>query len=323
MRGVFLDTGTLGNGDISLDAIAGTLDEWSFRERTAAKEVEAALRDAAVVVSNKVLLDERLLASAANLQLVCIAATGTNNVDLAAAAKLGIAVCNARSYATTSVVEHVFSQVLCLTRRLNEYRQAVHDGRWQQAGNFCLLDFPIRELSGQTLGIIGRGELGKAVGSMAAAFGLHVRYAQRPGSAPSDDRTPLDELLQTADIISLHCPLTPETKNLIGTREIGLMKPGALLVNTARGGIVDEQALADALQAGRIAGAAIDVLETEPPAGDNPLLALDLPNLLVTPHIAWAGIAARQALVDDVAKNIHCFLAGKPRNLVTEKNQKT
>lgn len=314
--GVFLDRGSLGHDTIDLAPLLGTLPEWRMYEATVAHEVAERIRDARVVVTNKAPINAEALAGAASLRLVCVAATGTNNVDLAAAAGRGVLVCNVRGYATAAVTQHVFSLMLALATQLPEYQAAVRAGRWQQSRQFCLLDFPITELAGKIMGIVGYGELGRSVARVAEAFGMTLRLAARPGGG-APGRVPLPELLREADVLSLHCPLTPQTRNLIGARELGLMKREAILINTARGGIVDEAALADALRRGRIAGAGIDVLSVEPPGYDSPLLAGDIPGLLVTPHIAWASREARQRLVAEVGENIRSFLAGHPRNLVT------
>lgn len=318
MRGVFLDTGTVAPADLDLDLLTATLDNWTLLEQTRPDQVQQAIAGADIVVTNKVAINRDILLAAQSLSLICIAATGTDTVDLECASARDITVCNVRAYATTSVVEHVFSLILALNRRHHEYRQAVERGKWQTAAAFCLLDFPVRELSGQTLGIIGYGELGKAVAGMAEAFGMQVLVAQRPGSnGPATGRTPLDQLLAQSDIISLHCPLTGATHNLIDKKEFSRMRKNALLINTARGGIVNESALLQALLAGQIAGAAVDVLSEEPPRNGNPLLDNPLPNLIVTPHMAWAGIRARQTLINELAANINAFLDGKPRNTVT------
>jgi len=226
-------------------------------------------------------------------------------------------VCNVRGYATPAVVQHVFALILALRTRLVDYRRAVADGRWQRSPHFCLLDYPIRELTGSKLGIVGYGELGKAVARVAEAFGMQVLISQRPGGPERPGRLPLHELLHQVDILSLHCPLTPQTQGLIGGEALKLMRPDALLINAARGGIVDEAALASALRAGRLGGAGIDVLTEEPPLRGSPLLETGVPNLIVTPHIAWASRESRQRLVDEVARNIQAFLAGRPRNLVS------
>ena len=316
MRGVFLDSATVDQRDLDLDTLKASLPDWSIRTATSASEVKRAIWNADIAVSNKVLLDRETLQSANTLKLICVAATGTNNIDLTAAAEFGITVCNARGYATTSVVEHVFSLILALTRRLHDHRTAVSEGKWHNAESFCLLDYPVRELAGQTLGIIGYGELGSAVATIGKAFGMNILIAQRLGGAIQTGRTPLQQLLSQSDIISLHCPLTDTTHNLIDHSEFALMNRNTLLINTARGGIVNETALKQALQSGQIAGAAIDVLSEEPPRHGNPLLDEPIPNLIVTPHIAWASINARQSLINELTENIHAFLEGKPRNVV-------
>ena len=318
MRGVFLDINTVGPEDLDLDPLTTTLDDWSFHKQTSAGQVQQTIRNADIVITNKVPVDRETLHAANSLALLCVAATGTNNIDLVAAAERNVTVCNVRDYATTSVVEHVFSMILALTRRHHEYRLAVGSGKWQSAASFCLLDYPVRELAGQTLGIIGYGELGRAVARMGKAFGMNILIAQRPGSdtSPETGRTPLGQLLAQSNIISLHCPLTEATANLIGRNELEQMREDALLINTARGGIVNETALSQALFAGRIAGAAVDVLSEEPPRHGNPLLDDSIPNLIVTPHMAWTGVNARQTLINELAANIRAFLGGRPRNVV-------
>ncbi len=318
MHGVLLDRHSLDRNDIDFTALQATLPQWEIHAATAAHETIARIGAAQVVVSNKVVLDEDVLAQAPNIKLIAVAATGTNNVDLAAAAARGITVCNVTRYATPSVVQHVFALLLSLTRRLDAWQGAVHRGDWNRSADFCLLDFPMRELGGLTLGIVGYGELGQAVARVAEqAFGMRVLLAARPGSAPQPGRLALNELLPQVDVLTLHCPLSPETRNLIGAAELALMKPDALLINTARGGIVDEAALAAALRSGRLGGAGIDVLATEPPRAGNVLFADDIPNLIVTPHVAWASREARQRLIDQVGENIRAFSAGTPRNVVT------
>jgi len=317
MRGVFLDDHTLSNGDLVLDTLRETLDSWTFRGSTAPGDVAGAIQEAGIVVTNKVKLDGKALASAPSLRLVCVAATGTNNIDVAAATRLGITVCNVRAYATASVVEHVFLLMLALTRRLQRHLHAISRGEWNAADRFSLLDYPFYGLSGRTLGIIGFGELGRAVARTAAPFGMQVLIAQRPGATARPGRLELPELLARADIISLHCPLTEQTRNLITRLELDCMRRDAILINTARGGIVNEADLAEALRNGKIGGAAVDVLSEEPPVNGNPLLDPALPNLIVTPHIAWASIESRQKLVDELAANIHAYLRGEPRNVVT------
>ncbi|MEW5755058.1 MAG: 2-hydroxyacid dehydrogenase [Pseudomonadota bacterium] len=317
MRGVFLDIESLDRGDVDWSGLKALPIEWRFHDYTLPEHTAERVRDAEVVISNKVVLGEAHLAQARRLKLIQVAATGTNNVDLAAAVTRGITVCNVRGYSTPSVVQHVFALLLSLLRSLPEYQAAVRGGQWQRSRQFCLLDFPIQELSGKTLGIVGFGELGQAVAKVAEAFGMRVLVAQRPGGAPQAGRIPLAELLPQVDVLSLHCPLTAETRDLIGATELALLKPGAFLINTARGGIVDEGALVEALRTGHLGGAGIDVLTAEPPVAGNPLLRCDLPtNLIVTPHVAWASRESRQRLLDGLVANIRSYLAGNPINRV-------
>ncbi|MCU0836065.1 MAG: 2-hydroxyacid dehydrogenase [Chromatiaceae bacterium] len=313
-RAVLLDLASIDRGDIALDRLRLACPHWTFHRATAPGETTGRIAGAEVVVTNKVVLDRGLLASASDLRLVCVAATGTNNVDLGAARELGIAVTNVTGYATASVVQHVFAVMLAHMTRLLDYRQAVAAGAWARSEQFCLLDYPIRELAGRTLGIVGYGTLGRGVAEVASAFGMRVLIAGRPGGPPQPGRTPLLGLLAESDVVSLHIPLAENTRNLIGAAELARMRPDALLINTARGGIVDERALAHALRAGLIGGAAVDVLSVEPPREGNPLLAPDIPNLILTPHIAWASREARQRLIDEVAENITAFLEGRARN---------
>ncbi len=319
MRGVFLDFDTVSvNDDMDTSPMRDVLDiDWRFFGKTRPEEVEQRIEGCDLVVLNKVVLDAATLErAAADLRLVVIAATGTNNVDLDAASRLGVTVCNVRGYGTPSVVQHVYALILALTTQLPRYMQAVAEGRWQTHHQFCILDYPIRELSGLNLGIVGYGTLGRGVADVAPAFGLNVLVCQRPGGARQSGRLPLEELLAQSDILSLHCPLTDDTRNLISRRELQAMKDDAILINTARGGIVNEQDLVDALGAGEIGGAAFDVLTEEPPKDGNVLLDAGLPNLIVTPHIAWASRQARQRVIDIVGTNIKAFLDGSPVNLV-------
>ncbi len=316
MQGVFLDRASLGTEGLDYTGLEQVLPAWRFHPNSRPDQVADRLRDAEVAVSNKVALDAAALERAARLKLVCISATGTNNVDLAAARRLGIAVCNVQGYATPSVAQLVFALILSLYTRLPDYHRAVREGRWARSELFCLLDYPIHELAGKVLGIVGYGELGRAVARLAEAFDMQVLIAARPGGTAQGERLSLEALLPRVDVLTLHCPLTPETRGLIGARELALMAPHAVLINTARGGIVDEAALARALGAGALAGAGVDVLTEEPPASGNPLLAPDIPNLIVTPHIAWASLEARQRLIGEVAENIRAFIAGGRRNRV-------
>jgi glycerate dehydrogenase len=315
MRGVFLDAGSLVQSALDMTPLEGTAIGWGYYDATSATAVPERIADADIVITNKVVLDEKALAAAKRLKLVCIAATGTNNVDLEAAKRRGITVCNVRGYATPSVVEHVFTLLLALIRHLPEYHRAVQAGRWQKSVHFSFIDYPIHELHGKMMGIVGYGELGQAVGNVAGAFGMQVLIADRDGMEPRAGWMPLSELLPLVDVLTLHCPLNNETRGLIGARQLRAMKRGALLINTSRGGIVDELALLEALRSHHLGGAGVDVLIQEPPL-DNPLLGTDIPNLIVSPHIAWASREARQRLVNEVAANIGAFLRGTPRNVV-------
>ncbi len=315
-RAVFLDFASIHPRDLDVSVLHEVLPEWRLRDNTPPAEVAAALADADVVVSNKVVLNAGILARARQLKLICVAATGVNNIDLVAAQKYGIVVCNARGYATPSVVQHVFAMLLSLTTRLEQYQRAVYSGDWSRSAFFCLLGHPVRELRGLTMGIVGYGELGQAVASVAQAFGMHVLVAQRDNHDDREGRIELQALLPQVDVLSLHCPLNADTHGLIGADELALMKPDAVLINTARGGLVDEVALVEALQQGRLGAAGIDVIACEPPPLDYPLLQQRLPNLLVTPHTAWASRDARQRVLREVALNIAACRRGAPRNQV-------
>ena len=316
-RAVVLDLATITRGDLDLTALDDALPGWVGHAVTAADDLHARIAEAEIVLTNKIRLDAAAFAAAPHLKLVCLAATGTNNVDLDAARARGVAVANIRGYCTASVAQHVFALVLALTIDLPGYRRLLAEGAWRDSPQFCLLDFPIRELAGKTLGIVGYGELGRATARIGEAFGMEVMIARRVGTqGAADGRVPLDELLARADVVSLHCPLTPATRAMIDAAALERMKPDALLINTARGALVDEAALADALRAGHIGGAGIDVLSEEPPVNGNPLLADDIPNLIVTPHIAWAAREARQRAIDEMAANAKAFLDGVMRNRV-------
>jgi glycerate dehydrogenase len=276
------------------------------------------LEAATIAIVNKTPLPGTALARLPRLQMIAVAATGTDNVDLAACRSRGIVVSNVRGYAEHTVPEHAFMLILALRRSLLAYREDVQRGRWQSAQRFCLSGHPVRDLHGSTLGIFGEGSIGQGVARLARAFGMRVLFADHePPKAPDVSFSPVEEILAESDVISLHLPLTPRTRHLIGRAELARMKPTALLINTARGGLVDEQALVEALQAGTLAGAGFDVLSTEPPRDGNPLLELDLPNFILTPHVAWSGAQAMQALADQLMDNVEAFARGAPRNTVT------
>lgn len=312
----FLDLDSVDRDDLDLSKLMLAVENWQWHGLVNEDEVHQALADADVVVSNKVLLTDDHLSRAGKLKLVCIAATGTNNIDIEAAARNNIAVCNVHGYATPSVVQHVFALLLALTTRLNEYTSAVKQGDWSKSPFFCLLDYPVRELDGKSIGIVGYGHLGKAVAKVAEAFGMNVLLAKRNSEDQRPGRVELHDLLPQVDVLSLHCPLTMETRGMVGADELALMKQDAVLINTARGGLVDEDALLDALNTQQIAGAGLDVLGQEPPPPGDPLLMADLPNLIITPHTAWVSRESRQRLLDEIALNIEAFKAGELRNAV-------
>lgn len=316
MRAVFLDFGSVTRGDMNRAALERAISPWHYHDETTEEQVAERIRDAEVIVSNKVFLSSSAIASARHLKLICVAATGYNNIDLAAAAERNIPVCNVRGYATPSVVQHIFMLMLNCSRRFVEYQQLVKKGGWQASPHFCPLDFGIEELSGKTLGIIGFGELGKAVSDVAMAFGMQLLIAEHKGKPARQGRASFYAVISQADFITLHCPLSEETRNLISRREFELMKRSAYLINTARGGVVNETDLLHSLVTGRIAGAAVDVLREEPPVHDNPLLQYQQANLIVTPHIAWASRESRQRLLDQLAGNIHNFFQHRPFNEV-------
>ncbi|CAH0275411.1 2-hydroxyacid dehydrogenase [Pseudomonas mediterranea] len=316
-RAVFLDHPSLDLGDLDLAPLRNCFDELQLFTRTTPGLVIERLKGASVAITNKIVIDAAAMAASPELKLILISATGTNNVDLAAARHHGITVCNCQGYGTPSVAQHTIMLLLNLATRLADYQKAVGDGRWQQASQFCLLDYPIVELQGKTLGLLGHGELGSAVGRLAEAFGMRVLLGQIPGRPARPDRLPLDQLLSQVDALTLHCPLNEHTRHFIGMRELALLKPGAFVVNTARGGLIDEQALADALRSGHLGGAATDVLSVEPPTQGNPLLAGDIPRLIVTPHNAWGSREARQRIVGQLTENARGFFSGTALRVVS------
>lgn len=292
--------------------------EWLEYDETDENQLVDRLRDATIAICNKVALRENTLSQLSKLKLIAVAATGTDNVDLAFCRTHHIAVCNTRGYAVSSLPEHALMLMLALRRNLIAYRSDVKAGRWQEAKKFCLLDHPIGDLRGTVLGIVGFGTLGQAMAELGRAIGMEVIVADRKrATAIRPGRTSFADVLRFSDVLSLHCPLTAETRNLIGAEELRLMKQDALLINTARGGLIDDHALLDALRSGRLAGAGIDVLRVEPPREGNPLLEADLPNLIVTPHNAWASKQAMQTLADQLVDNLEAFVRGEPQNLVT------
>ena len=310
---VFLDRSTL----IAELRIPEFEHVWVERPETPPEEVADALWRATIAIANKTPITRAVIESCQKLRLVAVAATGVNNVDLDACREHGIAVCNIRGYAERAVPEHVFMLLLALRRNLLAWRASLKQGAWQQAERFCLFDHPIHDLAGSTLGLIGHGNTGTGVERLARAFGMQVLLAEHKGVDPvRPGYTAFDDVLARADHLSLHVMLSDATRNLIGAREFGLMKKSAVLINCARGGIVDEAALVSALKTRSIAGAGFDVLSTEPPRQGNPLLDLDLPNFLLTPHVAWSSREAMQLLADQLIDNLEAFVRGEEKNRV-------
>ncbi len=309
-KAVVLDEKSFNPGDLDLSGLYDLLDDWTVYEGTSPEQRFERLEGATIAVINKVMLDQPLLEKLPALKLILLTATGMDNVDLEYCKQHGITVNNVTDYCTASVSQHVFSLILALSTQLFPYQQVTKSGDWSRSGQFSSLDFPISELSGKTLGLVGYGNLAKGVEKVALAFGMNIIISQRSGAEGFvEGRLPLAVVLSQADVVSIHCPLTPETHHLFGKKEFALMKDSALLINTARGGIIDNAALAIALRDKVIAGAGIDVLEQEPPPLDHPLITAKLPNLILTPHIAWAAIEARQRVIDKVAENLQRFLA--------------
>jgi len=315
-RIVVLDAFTMGQ-DVSWESIASQ-GELLLYDRTAPEQLAERARGAHVLFTNKTVLDRAAIASLPDLQCICVLATGYNVVDLAAAAERGIPVCNVPGYSPKSVAQHVMAVVLEMFTHVSQHARAVREGRWSSQPDFCVWDEPIVELAGKTFGVVGFGDIGHRVAELANAFGMNVlAYVPRPKPLPPFGPftyAPLDMLFAEADVVSLHCPLTAENENMVDARLLSLMKPTAYLVNTARGPLVDEAALAAALAAGTLAGAALDVVRREPIAPDNPLLSA--PHCLITPHVAWASREARSRLLGIAAQNLRGFLSGKPEHVV-------
>jgi glycerate dehydrogenase len=316
---VFLDAATY--GDTSLLSFCSRWD-CTIHQVTKPSEICQRLLGQSVAVTNKVIIDRAVFKSAATkeLQLIAVAATGTDIIDCEAAKDCGVRVCNVPGYATHSVAQFTIALILGLATRTACYSAAVRSGAWQKSPIFTLLDFPTIELKGKKLGIVGYGNIGRAVEKMALGFGLEILIAARPGAPepPLPGRLPLSEVLRQADVLTLHCPLTPQTQSLINATTLSLMKPTALLVNTARGGLINEPALIQALRERRLSAAALDVISQEPPSPDHPIIQAtkELDNLIVTPHTAWSAREARERLLREVADNISAFFEGKPRNIV-------
>lgn len=309
MTAVFLDYNTIGPDDLDPSPLIDCLPDIEFYGSTTPDEVKDRIQNAEFILTNKVQLNSSNLEGAKKLKFIGLTATGADNIDLGYAKKKNIRVCNIRAYCTQSVVEHVFGALLSLTHNLRSYSQLVDGGDWQKSDDFCLLRYPIKELSSMKLGVVGYGELGRNVAKMGKAFGMSVIINTRSKNEFNceEEHVTFKRLLEESDVVSLHCPLTIETKNLIGIEEVKLMKPSSILINTARGGLIDSEALLFALKNGMIAGAVIDVLPEEPPINGNALLEYKKLNLIMTPHIAWGAIEARQNAISQLAGTIKAF----------------
>jgi len=316
MKIVVLDSYTLNPGDLSWGGLE-TLGECAVYDRTAPQDMVDRAGEAEIILTNKTILSADIIGRLTKLRYIGVLATGYNVVDVEAAGERGIPVTNVPSYGTMSVAQMVFAHLLNLTQHVAHHAQTVRDGRWASCPDFCYWDMPLLELAGLTLGIVGFGRIGRAVAALARAFGMKVIVHDVivPAEMPDGCRmVELEEAFREADVLSLHCPLTPRTQKLVNAERLALMKPTAFLINTSRGPLIDEPALAEALNAGRLAGAGLDVLSTEPPAADNPLLTAE--NCYITPHIAWATRSARERLLNIAIDNVAAFIAGRPQNVV-------
>ncbi len=314
MKAVFLDRETF-NKSISIDCIKQQVSEIVCYQTTSTDQVIARCKDAEIIITNKVTLDTALLSQLTKLKLICISATGYNNVDIKAAQRLNIAVTNVTGYASASVAQYVFAQILDYYQQTSYYQKVSEQGLWSSSDTFCYHGNPITELSGKTLGIIGFGNLGQAVANLAQAFGMNILISERVNSQSiRADRVSFEQLLKSADIISLHCPQTPDTEGLINKQALSQVKPTAMLINTARGALIDNEALFNALKNNELAYAVLDVLEQEPPPENHPLLVSQLANLKITAHIAWASTESQQRLIDLLSENIAAFTLGQRLN---------
>jgi glycerate dehydrogenase len=315
MNIVLLDGYTLNPGDLSWDELK-SLGHCEIHDRTPPEEVVRRATDAEIVLTNKTPITREHIGQLPKLRYIGVLATGTNIVDFAAARERNIPVTNVPAYGTKSVAQMTLALLLALTQHIGHHAQSVREGRWARSPDWCYWETPLIELDGLTMGIVGFGNIGQAVSELAGAFGMKVVvFNPKPKPAPPFVRfVSLETLFRESDVISLHCPLTPETRNLVNTERLSWMKPTAFVINTSRGPLVDEAALAEALNSGRIAGAGLDVLSVEPPPDTNPLLRAK--NCIITPHIAWAARAARERLMQTAIENIRVFIAGKPQNVV-------
>ncbi|WP_180084741.1 2-hydroxyacid dehydrogenase [Acinetobacter sp. YH12145] len=310
MKAVFLDYQSLDKQDLDFSGLEAQFDDLTLYPATTAAEVAQRIQGADVIISNKVHINAEHMQLNPQLKLILISATGTNNVDLVHAQQQGIVVCNCQAYGTAAVAQHTLMLMLNLATSFRQYDRAVQQRNWQKADQFCLLDFPIIELAGKTLGIVGYGELGQAVAHLAKAFGMKIMIGALPNRPMVAERVAFSEMLAQVDFLSLHCPLTDETRDLLNHESLAQMKASAFVINCARGGVVNESALAEALKSGTIAGAATDVLTVEPPKQGNVLLDLSIPNLIITPHSAWGSVDARQRIVQQMVENVEAFKAG-------------
>ncbi|WP_180105939.1 MULTISPECIES: 2-hydroxyacid dehydrogenase [unclassified Acinetobacter] len=310
MKAVFLDYQSLDKQDLDFSGLEAQFDDLRLYPATTAAKVAQRIQGADVIISNKVHINAEHMQLNPQLKLILISATGTNNVDLVHAQQQGIVVCNCQAYGTAAVAQHTLMLMLNLATSFRQYDRAVQQGNWQKADQFCLLDFPIIELAGKTLGIVGYGELGQAVAHLAKAFGMKIMIGALPNRPMVAERVAFSEMLAQVDFLSLHCPLTEETRDLLNHESLAQMKASAFVINCARGGVVNESALAEALKLGRIAGAATDVLTVEPPKQGNVLLDPSIPNLIITPHSAWGSVDARQRIVQQLVENVEAFKAG-------------
>jgi glycerate dehydrogenase len=313
---VILDASTLDRGDLDFSSLKKLGDLQAYPRSSEAEIIERC-RNAEIVLTNKAKITPPVFDASSSLKLIAVCATGTNNVDLESAKKHGVKVANVAGYSTLSVAQHAFSFILNYATQIHRFSHEPQ--RWPQSPIFTRLDYPIFELHGKTLGIVGAGKIGTMLGELAETFGMEIQVSGRANSTPHPagwPRLPIQNLFETSDVISLHCPLTPETRHLMNAKSFGWMKPNSFLVNTGRGDLIDEEALCEALKSGKLGGAGLDVLSVEPPPPNHPLIQLQHPNLMITPHTAWATLEARKRLLEEVVANIKAFLEGKDRNLV-------
>ena len=315
MHGVILDSKTIGKG-VDLETITDLLDSWDVFELTSRSETNQRISGADVVLTNKVRIDKSNLRSAKKLKFISVLATGTDHIDLKEACQSDVKVSNVRGWCTPSVTQHTVALLLSLTNKVSQYSADVCSGKWQSSDTFALLNYHTEEISGKTIGIFGFGELGQSFSNVMKSFGAKVLLGERKSLPPRAGRKSFEETLERSDFISLHCPLTSENFHMIDKMALKRMKSSAFLINTARGSLINSGHLLEALSSREIAGAALDVLETEPPRDNEPLLAVKMPNLIISPHVAWSAIESRKRLVEQTQENIESFLSGQPIRLV-------